>query len=103
MENQNQIETIKKISNLLKKFNETFDLEAVIINEDGEMVASGLKIKSIKNDGNEFIGEMYHMFGAIVGSISQEHELIYDEEKGIVVAKKVTKQVIQTDYLIEDF
>ncbi len=103
MENDKRMETIKKINDLLKKFNETFDLEAHIEKDNNELVASGLKIKNIKNNGYDFVGELYDMFNTIVDSISNEHELIYDEEKGIVIAKKVIRQVVQTDYIIEDF
>jgi hypothetical protein len=103
VENDKRMETIKKINDLLKKFNETFDLEAHIEKDNNELVASGLKIKNIKNNGYDFVGELYDMFNTIVDSISNEHELIYDEEKGIVIAKKVIRQVVQTDYIIEDF
>ena len=103
MGSKQKLETIKKINNLLKKFNETFDLEAHIEKDNGELVASGLKIKNIKNNGHDFVGELYDMFNTIIDSISDEHELIYDEEKGIVIAKKVVRQVVQTDYVIEDF
>jgi hypothetical protein len=100
---QQKTETIKKINKLLKKFNDTFDLEANIMKDDDEFVASGLKIKNLKNNGTEFIGEMYDIFSTIIETLSDEHELIYDEFKGIVIAKKVVKQVVQTDYVIEDF
>ncbi len=103
MGSEKKLETIKKISNLLKKFNETFDLEAHIEKDESELVASGLIIKSMKNNGYDFVGELYEMFNTIIDSISEEHELIYDEEKGIVIAKKVIRQVVQTDYVIEDF
>jgi hypothetical protein len=103
MEPNTKNETIKKISDFLKKFNETFELEPQIEKEGNEYVAAGFSIKNIKNDGNIFVGYMYEMFSSIVGSISEDHELIYDEDKGLVIAKKVTKQVIQTDYVIEDF
>ena len=93
-----KMETIKKINDVLKKFNSTFELEAHIDKDGEELVASGLQIKNIKNDGHEFVGILYETFNAIIESISKEHELIYDEVKGLVVAKKVVK----TDYIIED-
>jgi ethanolamine transporter EutH len=88
MEPNTKNETIKKISDFLKKFNETFELEPQIEKEGNEYVAAGFSIKNIKNDGNIFVGYMYEMFSSIVGSISEDHELIYDEDKGDYVAIK---------------
>lgn len=93
-----RMETIKKINEVLKKFNNTFELEAHIDKDGEEMIASGLQIKNMKNNGHEFVGILYETFNAIIKSISSEHEMIYDEDKGLVIAKKV----IKTDYYIED-
>jgi hypothetical protein len=42
--------------------------------------------------------EMFDMFAAIIKNISDEHELVYDEDKGLAIAKK---QVI-INYVFED-
>jgi hypothetical protein len=92
-------ETLKRINALLKTFNGTFDIEADLVKENGETVAAGLKIKNVKNDGKQFIGVLHETFNSIVQSLSSEHEVIYNEDKGLVIAKKV----VVTDYVIEDF
>jgi len=91
-------ETLKKINELLKKFNNTFEISANQVEEDGEIVACGLKIDDIKNDGAEFINEMFGTFNEIVKAVSDQHELVYNDEKGLVIAKKV----IKVDYIIEE-
>lgn len=94
-------EVLKKINDLMKQFNNTFEIEANIVKDDnGEEVASGLKIKNIKNDGSEYINELFDMFGAIIGSVSDKHELIYMPDKGLVIAKKVMREVL--DYEVEE-
>jgi hypothetical protein len=103
MDNENKMETIKKIGDLLKSFNSTFDLEAHIDEDDDELVASGLKIKKLKSNGYEFVGDLYETFNAIIKSVSEEHELIYDETRGLVIAKKIVRQVTKTDFVIEEF
>lgn len=91
-------ETLKKINELLKKFNNTFVISANQVEEDGEIVACGLRIDGIKNDGAEFINEMFETFNEIVKAVSDKHELVYNEEKGLVIAK----QIIKVDYIIEE-
>lgn len=83
-------EIMKKINNLLIEFNKSFKLEANIVDDNGEQVAIGLKIKESKNDGSEFIDQMFDMFGQIINS-SGEYELVFDKEKGLGIAKKVVK------------
>lgn len=99
MSNVRDNETLQKINSLLKAFNETFDVKANLTKEGDEMVAVGLKIESLKNDGIQFVGTLHDTFNAIVQTISNDHEVIYDEEKGLAIARKVVK----TDYVIEDF
>lgn len=91
-------ETLKKINDLLKRFSNTFDIEANIVEDGDEMIASGLKIKGVKNDGSQFINEFHATFNSIVQNMSDEHEVIYDAKVGLVVAKKV----IKTEYIIDD-
>lgn len=94
-------EALKKINTLMKKFNDTFEIEANIVSdENGEEVASGLKIANLKNDGNEYINELFSMFGSIIESVSKDHELIYMPDKGLVIAKKVIREVM--DYEVEE-
>lgn len=85
-------ETLQKINKMLKLFNETFEVNTDIDDE----IVKGLKITSLKGDGSEFVNELFEIFQTIVSSSSEEHELIYNEEKGLVIAKKVI------DYIIED-
>lgn len=92
-------ETLQRINELLKKFNSTFELQPTEIVQDGEEnMTSGLEIHNMKNNGSEFINEMFNMFDAIIKSVSDEHELVYNEEKGLVIAKKV----VTVDYIIEE-
>lgn len=92
-------ETLKRINLLLKSFNDTFEVEAEITQEGDEIVASKLRIKNLKNDGHDFINVFYNTFNSIVQGLSDDHEVIYNEERGIVIAKRV----IKTDYIIDDF
>lgn len=93
-----QSETLKKINELLKSFNDTFKVDANIVEEDHELVIDGLKITGLKNDGSNFVTSFHETFNTIVKSLSDEHEVIYNEDKGLVIAKKVVK----TEFLIED-
>lgn len=91
-------ETLKRINSLLKTFNNTFDIEANLVQEKDEMVADGLKIKGVKSDGSQFVDNFHNTFNSIVQSISTEHEVIYHDEKGLVIARKL----IKTEYVIDD-
>jgi hypothetical protein len=94
-----QNETLKRINVLLKSFNSTFNIKAEVLQEKDELVADVPKIKSLKNDGSDFINTFHETFNSIVQNISEEHEVIYNEDRGLVIAKKVVK----TDYVIEEF
>ena len=89
-------EMIKRINQLLSAFNNTFDLEANIEQEDNQQVVTGLKINSIKNDGTEFINEVFDMFGQLISSTG-EYELLYNNEKGLIIGKEVIKEVVQLE------
>lgn len=89
-------EPLKKIQSLLKKFNTTFTIEANIITQDGEEVTNGLRIKSLNNDGVDFMDDIFDTFSKIVHSASDQHELVYDEQKGLALARK------RITYEIED-
>ena len=91
-------ETLKKINTLLKKFNNTFELSAGEVVQEGEdEVTTELQITGLKNDGSEFVAEMFELFTAITQSVSPEHELVYNEEKGLVIGKKVVDYVFEED------
>ena len=91
-------ETLVKVNELLKKFNSTFKIGAQVINEGGEEVANGLKIEAVKNEGTEFVNELFEVLNTIVSSVSNEHELVYNNDRGLVIARKV----VTVDYIIED-
>lgn len=88
-----QNETLKMVAELLNSFNKTFDLEAKAIN--GEEESAEITIKNMKNDGSELVKTLYDTFNAIVEVTSEEHEVMYIEGKGLVVAKKVVKYVVE--------
>lgn len=87
-------EALKKVNTLLKSFNKTFDISAIIESDE----VNGLKIDDLKNEGTDFIGELFETFNTIVKSVSDEHEVVYNEEKGLVIAKKI----VSVDYQILD-
>ena len=87
-------ESTKKINEMIKSFNDTFDISP---NINGEEV-NQLKIDSLKNDGSEFVGLLFDIFGQIIESSDSEYELIYLKEKGLAIGKKV----IKTEYIFED-
>lgn len=89
-------EMIKRINQLLSAFNKTFDLEANIEEENGQQVVTGLRINGIKNDGTEFINEIFDMFGQLISSTG-EYELLYNDEKGLIIGKEVVKKVVQLE------
>lgn len=90
-------ELTKRINDLLIEFNKSFKLEANIVEDNGEQVAVGLKIQELKNDGSEFVSQIFDMFSQIINA-SGEYELVYDEEKGIAIAKKV----VTVEYIFDD-
>lgn len=87
-------EMIKRINQLLSEFNNTFELEANIEEEDNQQVVTGLRINGLKNDGTAFVNEVFEMFGQIISSTG-EYELLYDDNKGLIIGKEVVKQVTQ--------
>jgi len=98
-------DTFKKVNEILKAFNDTFEIEANIVQDGKDVFVEGFKIIDIKKDcdSTAFVNTFYDIFGNIISSISDEHEIIYDKEKGLVIAKKITKQIVQTKYKIEEF
>lgn len=79
----------KKVKKLIDEFNNTFEIEPIIIiNEEGEKVTDDFKIKSLKNDGSVFLDEIFDTLLNMVHITSDEHELVYDVNKGFALAKK---------------
>lgn len=95
-------EAIKRVADLLKVFNDTFQLGAQVI-EDGEDTSVTLTIKGVKNNGADFIRLLHETFDNIVQVSSDEHEVIYHEEKGLIVGKRVVKKIERIDYVFEEF
>lgn len=92
-------ETLQKINDVLKKFNNTFEVSAAeVVQENEEEVASGLKITGLKNDGSEFVAELFSIFDAITQTVSDEYELVYNEQRGLALAKKV----VTVNYVFDD-
>ena len=52
-----------------------------------EEIVSGLKIKSLKNDGKDFIENLFDLISAVIEN-SSEYELAYKQEEGLVIVKK---------------
>jgi hypothetical protein len=92
-------ETLNKINEVLKKFNSTFEIStAGISEENGEEITGALKITNLKNDGSEFVAELFNIFDAIAQSVSDDYELVYNEERGLVLGKKV----VTVNYVFDD-
>lgn len=90
-------ETLKKVNDLLKAFNNSFKISANFTEDNDDKIANGLKIDELKNDGSQFIDEMFNMFSDVVSAVSENHELVYNEDMGLVIARKV----VSIDYIIE--
>lgn len=82
-------ESLKKIQSLIHKFNDTFEIEAnIITDKNGENITNGLRLKKLNNDGVDFMDEIFSTFSQIVQNISSEHDIVYDEAKGLALAHK---------------
>lgn len=77
---------LKKINSLLNSFNDTFKLK---IEESTDDEVNGFSIEETIGDGKEFINEMVDLFEKVISNSTDEYELIFSEEKGLVLAKKV--------------
>lgn len=89
---------LRKVNTLIKQFNATFTIEANITTDEntGEQITNGLRIKELKNDGTEFVDEIFDTLASMVHIASDEHELVYDKDRGFAIAKK------RISYVIED-
>lgn len=79
-------DALLKINSLLKSFNETFKLK--IEESEGNEVNS-LSIQETIGNGTDFINEMTDLFDKVINNLTDEYELIYNEDKGLILAKKV--------------
>lgn len=79
-------DALLKINSLLKSFNNTFKIK--IEESEGNEVNS-LSIEQIKSDGIDFINELTDLFDKVIKDITNDYELIYNEEQGLILAKKV--------------
>ena len=80
-------ELLNKMNEIVKLMNDTFEIDPVIVEDGDEEIVSGLKIKSIKNDGEDFIESLFELISTVVEN-SSEYELAYKQEEGLVIVKK---------------
>jgi hypothetical protein len=79
-------EQLQKINSILTSFNSTFKLE---IHESNGDEVNGFTIKETIGDGRDFINEIVDLFEKVITNSTEDYELVYNEEKGLVLAKKV--------------
>lgn len=79
-------DSLKKINSIIMNFNNTFKLK---IEESTDNEINSLSIEEIIGDGKEFINEMVDLFDKVIKNSTDEYELIFNEEKGLVLAKKI--------------
>lgn len=80
-------ELLIKMNEIVKLMNDTFEIDPIIVEDGDEEIVSGLKIKSIKNDGKDFIENLFELISTVVEN-SSEYELAYKQEEGLVIVKK---------------
>ena len=89
---------LAKVKHIIQYFNDTFEIEPNITKDEvtQEEVTNGLKIKSLKTDGGEFLDEIFDTLAGMVHFASQEHELVYDHEhnKFAIAKKKITYEIL---------
>ena len=79
-------DSLKKINRIIMNFNNTFKLK-IEVATDNEI--NSLSIEETIGDGKEFINEMVDLFDKVIKNSTDEYELIFNEEKGLVLAKKI--------------
>jgi hypothetical protein len=75
-----------KLNDVLKEMNKTFQIEideSESIND--ENIATKLVIKNITNDGSEFIEKFCSLFGPLITMVTENKELVYQEDTGLVI------------------
>ena len=63
-------ELLNKMNEIVKLMNDTFEIDPVIVEDGDEEIVSGLKIKSIKNDGEDFIESLFELISTVVENSS---------------------------------
>ncbi len=79
-------EALQKINSILNSFNQTFKLK---IEESDDNEVNSLSIEETIGDGKDFINELTDLFNQVVKNTTDKYELIYNEDKGIVLAEKI--------------
>ena len=79
-------DSLKKINSIIMNFNNTFKLK---IEESTDNEINSLSIEETIGDGKEFINEMVDLFDKVIKNSTDEYELIFNAEKGLVLAKKI--------------
>ena len=79
-------DALKKIDNILINFNKTFKLK---IDESTDDTINGFSIEETIGDGKEFINEIVDLFNKVIQNSTDEYDLIYTEDNGLVLAKKI--------------
>ena len=75
-----------KLNDVLKEMNKTFQIEidqSESIND--ENIATKLVIKDMTNDGSEFIEKFCSLFGPLITMVTENKELVYQEDTGLVI------------------
>lgn len=75
-----------KLNDVLKEMNKTFQIEideSESIND--ENIATKLVIKNMTNDGSEFIEKFCSLFGPLITMVTENKELVYQEDTGLVI------------------
>ena len=79
-------DSLKKINSIIMNFNNTFKLK---IEESTDNEINSMSIEETIGYGKEFINEMVDLFDKVIKNSTDEYELIFNEEKGLVLAKKI--------------
>lgn len=79
-------EAIEKINSILTSFNNTFKLQ---IEESQDDEVNSLSIAETIGDGKDFINELTDLFDQVIKNTTDKFELVYNEEKGLVLAEKI--------------
>lgn len=79
-------ESLEKINNILNNFNKTFKLK---IEESTDDEVNGFSIEETIGNGKDFINEIIDLFDKVIKNSTDKYELIYNDEKGLVLAEKI--------------
>jgi len=80
-------ELFEKLNLTLNSINESFDIS--IDDKNSDEIITKLSIKSLKNDGSDFIEKFCSLFGPLIEQLSDgKKELLYQENTGLVIKRK---------------